>query len=135
MKPQRAATVLLHRPDGKILMQLRDDGGGKEIPFPNAWNFPGGLVEDGETPLEAAVREIKEEYDLEIDPTACRQIWAYSHAHADEDYIFLCNVAIDVAPVLHEGAAFAWMTPAEIGEVSLGFDQGKVLPHIPSDEH
>ena len=63
MKPGSAATVLLRRLDGKILMQLRDDGCGEEIPFPNMWNFPGGLVESSETPLEAAIREIKEEFE------------------------------------------------------------------------
>jgi 8-oxo-dGTP diphosphatase len=133
MKLGSAATVLVRRPDGKILMQLRDDGRGKEIPFPNMWNFPGGLLEKSETPLEAAIREIKEEFELEIDPAACREIWSYAHAHAQDDHVFLCEVPQDVVPVLHEGAALAWMTPSEIAGLSLGFDHALILPRIPAD--
>jgi len=32
----------------------------------NQWGFPGGKLEDGETPLQAAVRETKEETELEV---------------------------------------------------------------------
>jgi 8-oxo-dGTP pyrophosphatase MutT (NUDIX family) len=132
-EPGSAATVLLRRPDGKILMQLRDDGGGRSIPFPNMWNFPGGLVEQSETPLEAAVREIREEFELEIEPAACQEIWRYTHDHARDDHVFLCEVPQDAAPVLNEGAALAWMSTREIADLRLGFDHAKILPHIPAD--
>ena len=32
----------------------------------NQWGFPGGKPEDGETPLQAAVRETREETQLEV---------------------------------------------------------------------
>ena len=34
--------------------------------FKDMWEFPGGKMEEGETPEEALVREIKEELDTEI---------------------------------------------------------------------
>ena len=131
MNGNSAATVLLRRRDGKMLMQLRDDGRGKVIPYPNMWNFPGGYIEGGETPLEAAIRETREEFEISIDPSTCRQIWSFTHDHVADDYVFLCPVPADAGPVLHEGAAFAWMTVDEIAKLALGFNQKKILPHIP----
>ena len=34
------------------------------------WSFPGGIIDVNETPLRAAVREVKEEVGLDIDPTS-----------------------------------------------------------------
>jgi len=125
-----SATVLLQKPNGTILMQLRDDGGGKRIPFPNTWNFPGGIVERDEQPVDAAVREIAEEFEIAIKPADLKEVWIYTHEHASRDHIFLCPVPAETRPVLHEGAAFAWMTLEEIAGLELGFDQAKIVAHL-----
>lgn len=39
---------------------------GKPSVFPKYWDIPGGSVEDYETPVEALVREIKEEVGLDV---------------------------------------------------------------------
>jgi 8-oxo-dGTP diphosphatase len=124
------ATVILQRPDGTVLMQLRDDGGGFSILCPNMWNFPGGAVEPNERPLEAAIREIAEEFEIDLDPSNCTEIWRYSHEHAAIDHIFLCPTPADTTPVLHEGAAWAWMTLTEIAELELGFEQAKIVEYM-----
>jgi len=48
----------------QILLLLRDNKPG--IMYPGLWGFIGGKVEKGETPLMAAIREIKEETGLRI---------------------------------------------------------------------
>ena len=37
--------------------------------YPNVWDVPGGHIDAGESPLDALVRELREELGIEIDPT------------------------------------------------------------------
>jgi 8-oxo-dGTP pyrophosphatase MutT (NUDIX family) len=94
------------------------------------WNFPGGAAEPNEQPLEAAIREIAEEFEINLDPSNCTEIWRYSHEHAAIDHIFLCPIPADTTPVLHEGAAWAWMTLTEIAGLELGFEQAKIVEYM-----
>ncbi len=47
--------------DRQLLLQLRDD---HSLTRKNLWSFFGGSLEGSESPLEAALREYKEELDL-----------------------------------------------------------------------
>ncbi len=49
---------------GKYLFYLRDDK--PTILYPNTWSLFGGGIEKGESPLEAALREVKEETNVAI---------------------------------------------------------------------
>ncbi len=59
------AQVLLFDREGRLLIYLRDNK--PEIPFPDYWDFFGGHVEEGETPEQALVREVREELGLGLD--------------------------------------------------------------------
>jgi 8-oxo-dGTP diphosphatase len=52
---------------GKLLMHLRDDKPG--LFMANMWDFPGGGREINESPEECAVREVKEEFGIDL-PTS-----------------------------------------------------------------
>jgi 8-oxo-dGTP pyrophosphatase MutT (NUDIX family) len=54
----RAAGVMFQTDDGCVLLMRRKDDG--------TWSFPGGRIEDGETPAEAAAREAEEETGREV---------------------------------------------------------------------
>jgi len=47
----------------KILLLRRSD---THPTRPGEWDLPGGLLDDGETPKEAVIREIKEETGLDV---------------------------------------------------------------------
>ena len=49
--------------DHKLLSARRAQGG----PFSGMWEFPGGKIEDGETPEECMARELKEELEIEVE--------------------------------------------------------------------
>lgn len=52
-----AAGVILREPGGRVLFLLR----GGDCDHPYTWAWPGGTIEPGETPEQAARRELKEE--------------------------------------------------------------------------
>jgi 8-oxo-dGTP diphosphatase len=76
--PVSCAVVLLVTPDNKILCVLphkhlprpKKRGAGMTKANPKPWDAPGGKLESGETPIQAAVRELKEETGLTVDPAA-----------------------------------------------------------------
>ena len=60
------ASVILRNRD-KYLIYQRDNN--PNIPWPNIWAFLGGHIEEGETPIEALRREIKEEINYSLPET------------------------------------------------------------------
>jgi len=93
--------------DGRVLAAYRPgaDGG---------WEFPGGKVEPGETEEQAAVREIREELDLEI------KVGESLGPAVDisERYRLRVYLASVVAgdPVLREHAELRWFAPVDLDE-------------------
>lgn len=61
---KKIAAIIFENEKGEILLYLRDNKPG--IPFPLHWDLFGGHLEEGETPEEALVREIKEELNYEL---------------------------------------------------------------------
>ncbi len=129
MKDCQAVTFLLVRPDGKILMQKRDDGKGVSIPYPNMWTIPGGGIEKGESPIESVMREIEEEFGLKITARECRSVLVYDHDDVS-DNVFLCRFDDSQKPFLHEGAEMKWMTLGEVKILSLAWGQNKILQNL-----
>ena len=70
--------------DGKFLIaqrKLNDDI------FGGFWEFPGGKVEDGETPEECLARELKEELDIEAEVGQLITSDNYVYPHGTFDLI------------------------------------------------
>lgn len=67
----------------KVLLILRCDT--------PVWVIPGGGIEDGETPEEACVRELKEETGLDVVVTRKVAHYTASHAWTSGVHIFKCE--------------------------------------------
>jgi len=61
---QKIAAIILENDKGEFLLALRDNK--SWIPFPNHWDLIGGHIEEGETPDDALVREVKEELNIDL---------------------------------------------------------------------
>jgi 8-oxo-dGTP diphosphatase len=59
----RSVAVIVEDPQGRVLLLLR---GPTDPWMPRRWNLPGGRIERGESPTEAAMRETYEEAGLRV---------------------------------------------------------------------
>lgn len=57
--------VWIEREDGRFLIQKRAK---KSDPIPHQWAITSGVTSKGETPLQGAIREVKEELGLTLEP-------------------------------------------------------------------
>lgn len=65
MSSDFTASKLAYILNGQLLVYLRDDFA--HIPFPNMWDFPGGMREGDETPEQCVLRELEEEFSIKLD--------------------------------------------------------------------
>ena len=85
--------------------------------FKGGWEFPGGKIEEGETPQEALKREIMEELDTEILVGELIETIEYDYPtfHLSMD-CFWCEV-VKGDLVLKEHEAGKWLTKEQLSEV------------------
>ena len=124
------AMVLLVEPGGKVLLQHRDD----DVQYaPGKWALPGGSMEAGETPEEAARREVLEETGIAIDTLV--KLFAYYVSYADRNNLWHAVDSLEAANAAHptiirEAYIFCAGTDARQEDVVLGEGQAMVF-HAP----
>ena len=72
------------RHEGRILIQFR--------PLPPGWELPGGHVDAGESPADAAVREAAEETGLAVDIVGLVGVYTWTGLRAASDAVFLAEL-------------------------------------------
>lgn len=104
------AAVIKH--DNKIFATQRGYG-----EFKDGWEFPGGKMEQGETPKQALVREIREELDTEIEVGELIETVEYDYPQFHLTmHCFWCTVKSGNL-VLKEHEAAKWLTKETLDSV------------------
>jgi 8-oxo-dGTP diphosphatase len=129
---RRVAVVFLVDPQGRILMQHRDANANVS---PNQWALPGGKIEEGETPDEAARREVLEETGLLVPKV--EHLWSGTRPSVStpdglvEMHVFCAPTdASQEDVVLGEGQAMVFLTPGDALGRDLGVTAKLVLPRF-----
>ena len=114
--------------DNKILMQQRD-GNCRKFPF--RWCIPGGGTEADEDYETTLLREVKEEYDIDLKLSDCRHFMSIDTDDGHSE-VYICNVGQDQTPILQEGMAMKWMTLEEIEKLDIAFQQEDIVTALKS---
>lgn len=95
--------------------------------FKDGWEFPGGKMEQGETPQQALVREIKEELETEIEVGELLETVEYDYpAFHLTMHCFICTIKSGDL-VLKEHEAAKWLTKETLNSVDwLPADKGLI---------
>ena len=106
------AAVALVDADGRVLLAQRPEG--KEMA--GLWEFPGGKVDEGETPEAALIRELHEELGIDTRESCLAPFTFASHIY--DDFHLLMPVWIirtwQGTPLSREGQALKWVAPLKL---------------------
>jgi 8-oxo-dGTP pyrophosphatase MutT (NUDIX family) len=125
-----AAGLVVRDPAGRLLLAHRSEF----VHFGGTWSFPGGALERGESPVDAALREIHEELGMPSDavtviatvPGRDHGVWRYTYVVAD-----LIPQWTDVPLRLNwETEAVSWVAPADLPELVLHPELRADLPAL-----
>lgn len=104
------AKLLVIDPDDNYLLLTRSN----HPTFPNDPDLPGGIIEAGEHPLQAAVRETQEEAGIVIDPTMVTMLQK-SDTYNENFTYYLYSVKLDARPdivISWEHKSYEWLDQA-----------------------
>lgn len=109
-----AAIIKARNAGGEPMIFATQRGYGE---FKDGWEFPGGKIEEGETPQEALVREIREELETEIAVGGLIDTVEYDYPtfHLSMDCFWAEVVSGDL--VLREHEAARWLTRDQLDSV------------------
>ena len=96
--------------DGRALIARRPEGrhqGGK-------WEFPGGKLEEGESPEAALARELREELNIETRVGRIRDVRFFRYPERDVLLLFYWAELVSGEPENVDCGGFAWARPEEL---------------------
>jgi 8-oxo-dGTP diphosphatase len=120
---RKGASILFVNPQRQVLLFLRDDL--PHIPYPNTWDVPGGHVEEGETPAECIIREMKEEIGLDLEGFELLSVKEFSDR---VEYTFWKSADLNIDAIsLQEGQRLQWFSEEEAGATPLAYGFNEIV--------
>ena len=119
-----AAAVVIR--DGRVLLTRRTEG----QHLAGLWEFPGGKLEDGESPEEALVRECREECGIEVEVAEILDVT--HHRYPEKDVLLLFyRCELRAGEVRHlQVADHAWVAPDDLDDYPLPPADERVVARI-----
>ena len=106
--PTPIAIAVVER-EGRFLIGQRPAG----VPLAGLWEFPGGKIQPGETPEEAAVRECREETGLPVIPLFAYPEHVEHYDHGPVHLHFIACRLVEPAQSVAK-APFRWVPRGEL---------------------
>ncbi len=109
MKTVLVSAVALIDPDDRVLLAQRPEGKS----MAGLWEFPGGKVEQGETPEEALIRELQEELGINTWESCLAPFTFASHRYDDFHLLmplYICRKWEGIVTA-REGQNLRWVRP------------------------
>jgi ADP-ribose pyrophosphatase YjhB (NUDIX family) len=106
--------------------------------YVNYYSLPGGNVRTGESALDAAVRELREEIDLEVVPERLKVAVDQTHIwEGRSDHVTVFRLDVEEAPTIkvdnREVISAEWFAPAEALELELFPVLRQAIEQVASD--
>lgn len=110
MNTRIVSKVILQCDDGQVLLLKRS---GTDKRRPNQWDIPGGHVDQGEFPTEAAARETVEEAGIITDARDLRLVYAMTEKVDEELSVtwlfYLARTTQTHVTISNEHSDYAWL--------------------------
>ncbi len=114
--------------DKRVLIARRPEG----KPLAGLWEFPGGKLEEGETPEDALIRELHEELSVRV-TKPCLAPLTFSTYDYPEFHIllalFICR-RWEGRPVPREAQEIKWVRATRLREYSMPPADGPLISHL-----